>query len=108
MNDILSGEKRMRLLGLCAKAGKLIFGTDMVCEALKNRKKVLLVVEAADTSAPTHKKLCNKCEYYGVKRIQVDVDTVRFGEMLGKSGALAAVGVTDPSFAAGIEGIADA
>ena len=33
-------EKLMGLLGLAARAGKLVYGTPMVCEALKEKKKV--------------------------------------------------------------------
>ncbi len=95
-------EKCIRLLGLAAKAGKLVYGTEMVCETLRTRKKILLVVEAADTSANTHKKITDKCEYYGVKYLRLEADMVTLGNSLGKGGT-AVVGVADPSFAAGIE-----
>ncbi len=98
-------EKCIRLLGLAAKAGKLVYGTEMVCEALRNRKKVLLVAEASDTSANTHKKITDKCEYYGVKHLRLDADMVTLGHSLGKRSGTAVVGVTDPSFATGIEKI---
>ncbi len=98
-------EKCIRLLGLAAKAGKLVYGTEMVCESLRNRKKILLVVEASDTSANTHKKITDKCAYYGVKHLRLEADMLRLGESLGKKSGTAVVGVTDPSFAAGIENL---
>ncbi len=92
----------MRLLGLAAKAGKLVFGTDMVCEAMRGGK-ILLVAEAGDTSANTHKKINDKCAFYSVPHIRLEADMVSLGAALGKSGGTAAVGVTDASFASGIE-----
>ena len=44
-------------LGLCSKAGKLIFGVPMIIEAMQKGKNVLLVLEAGDTSDNTHKKI---------------------------------------------------
>ena len=42
-------------LGLCSKAGKLIYGVPMIVEAMQKGKRVYLVIEAGDTSDNTHK-----------------------------------------------------
>ena len=92
-------EKRiLSSLGLCAKAGKLIFGTSMVVEAMQKGKKVYLVLEASDTSDNTHKKLTDKCNFYGVKKIRLPFDSSELGDAVGKSSMLAAVAVTDEGF----------
>ena len=92
-------EKRELLgaLGLCARAGKLVYGIPMICEALKSggKNKPVLVVEASDTSANTHKKLSDKCGFYGVPLYRLAADTAGLGRAVGKTGAVAAVGVTD-------------
>ena len=102
MSEHMESEKIVRLLGLAAKAGKLIFGTDMVCEDLRSKKRILLVVESGDSSENTHKKIGDKCAYYSVKHIRLSTDTETLGAALGKRGGIAAVGVADASFAAGI------
>ena len=61
-------------LGLCAKAGKLIFGVPMIIEAMQKGKRVYLVLEAGDTSDNTHKKITDKCSFYGVEKIRLEDD----------------------------------
>ena len=85
-------------LGLCSKAGKLIFGVPMIIEAMQKGKKVFLVIEAQDTSDNTHKKITDKCNFYGVKKIRLDVDGGALASYVGKSSSLAAVAITDESF----------
>ena len=89
-------DKLLSTLGLCARARKLVMGTPMVCEALRDKKSpVIAVLEASDTSANTHKKLSDKCGFYGVPLYRLTADTVGLGRAVGKTGAVAAVGVTD-------------
>lgn len=96
MNTLTPEEKLLSTLGLCARARKLVTGTPMVCETLRDKKPpVLAVLEASDTSENTHKKLSDKCAYYGVPLYRLTADTERLGRAVGKTGAVAAVGVTD-------------
>ena len=91
-------EKLLSTLGLCARARKLVMGPPMVCEALREKKTpVVVVLEASDTSENTHKKLTDKCAFYGVPLYRLAADTTRLGRAVGKTGAVAAVGVTDES-----------
>ena len=92
-------EKLLSTLGLCARARKLVTGTPMICEALRKGGKapVLAVVEAADTSANTHERLLSKCTYYRVPHYRITADTALLARAVGKTGAVAAVGVTDES-----------
>ena len=91
-------DKLLTTLGLCARARKLVMGTPMVCEAMRDKKTpVIAVLEASDTSANTHKKLSDKCAFYNVPLYRVAADTERLGKAVGKTGAVAAVGVTDES-----------
>ena len=92
-----------RALGLCAKAGKLIFGTQLLCAALHQGKPVFLIIEACDTSAGTHKKLTDKCTFYHKKITQAQISTVSLAAAVGHSGELAAVGITDQNLAQLVE-----
>lgn len=97
--------KILGLLGLCARAGRLICGTPLICESLKARKEILMVLMAEGVSENTRKRLSDRCGFYGVRLAEVRVTTGELAHALGKSGELAAVGVTDPNFAAGLEGL---
>ncbi|MBR2381570.1 MAG: ribosomal L7Ae/L30e/S12e/Gadd45 family protein [Clostridia bacterium] len=85
-------------LGLSSKAGKLIYGVPMIIEAMQKGKKVYLVIEAGDTSDNTHKKITDKCLFYGVEKIRIDADGGELASRIGKSSSLAAVAITDESF----------
>lgn len=90
-------EKLLSTIGLCARARKLVMGTPMVAEALrvKGKTPILVVLEAADTSANTHEKLLSKCTYYCTPLYRLPASTEQLGHAIGKSGLVAAVGVTD-------------
>ena len=90
----------LRALGLCKRAGALITGTPMICDALRDgKRKPLMVLMASDVSEGTKKKLRTKCEFYGVKMITTDIELGELGRLLGKTYAPACVGVTDEGFA---------
>ncbi len=82
-------------LGLCAKAGKLIYGVPMVCEALKKQKSVVAVFCAADNSPNSAKRLLDRCAFYGVPLYTLDIDGDTLAGAVGKSARLAALAVTD-------------
>ncbi len=92
-----AAERDRRLLstlGLCRRAGGLVFGTPMVCEAMREKKGVLAVLEASDTSENTHEKLLSKCAFYQVPHYRISATTEALGHAIGKTGAVAAVGIT--------------
>jgi ribosomal protein L7Ae-like RNA K-turn-binding protein len=82
-------------LGLCARARALTYGTAMVCEALRDRRPPYLVLEASDTSEATHKRLCDKCQFYQVELVRLPATGGELAEALGKQNMLAAVAVRD-------------
>ena len=85
-------------LGLCSKAGRLIFGVPMIIEAMQKGKKIYLVLEAQDTSENTHKRITDKCNFYGIEKIKIDIDCDTLALSVGKSSSLAAVAITDEGF----------
>jgi ribosomal protein L7Ae-like RNA K-turn-binding protein len=99
------GKNLLGMIGICRRAGKAVIGADMVCEHLRKRGKMsggeeniaLLVLEAADTSENTHKKLSDKCIFYNVKHIRLQFDCAALGKAVGKNQA-AAVAVVDANF----------
>ena len=87
-------------LGLCAKAGRLIFGVPMICDSLGKAKRPLLVIAASDNASNSEKRLRDKCAYYGVRLVIAPVDGETLSHAVGKSARLAAVAVTDENLAA--------
>ena len=89
------------MLGFAMRAGKLLVGTDIVCRtaAKQSGGGIRLVVIAAGASASTKKKLSGKCDFYKIPSVEIDTTPEEFGDLLGKSYAPAAVGVTDEGFA---------
>lgn len=95
-------ERALGLMGLAVRAGRVIFGTPMVCDAMRAGKKIYLVAEACDSSENTHKRITDRCAYYGVKHTRIPVGTDALAHALGKSGDLAVVAITDEGMAEGI------
>lgn len=86
------------MIGLARRAGKTVIGTDLVCRAMP-KGQIRLVLISQSASAPTKKKLSVKSDFYGIKWLEAEIDTERLGNILGKSGAVAAVAITDSGFA---------
>lgn len=90
-------KKFLSALGLCVRAGKVIFGVPMICDAMRKggKNSPAVVFEASDTSENTHKRISDKCEYYKVKHIKLSIGGEELAAALGKTAFLAAVAVTD-------------
>ena len=91
--------KLLSTLGLCARARGLVTGTPMVCDAMrasaaKGRQTVLAVLVASDASDNTKEKLTSKCSYYSVPLYCPEITVADMGRAVGKSGLVAAVGIT--------------
>lgn len=72
----------LRMIGLAAKAGKVVSGEFMTENAVKS-KEAYLVIIAQDVSNNTRKKFGNMCSYYKVEmRKYADKDAL--GHAIGK------------------------
>ena len=91
-------EKRfLSMLGLCRRAGEIIIGTDLVTKALPSGK-VQVVFFTADSSENTKKKATDKSRFYGVKCIELSIDSDKLSGAIGKDGKICVVGITSDSF----------
>ncbi|RXI97968.1 YlxQ family RNA-binding protein [Anaerobacillus alkaliphilus] len=84
------------LLGLAARARKLVTGEELVIKSIR-KKEVHLVIVADDASDLTKKKLQDKCQYYNVT-LQFASDRGQLGAAIGKHERVV-IGVTDEGFA---------
>lgn len=99
MNNTDARRPLLFALGLSAKAGALIYGTPMICEALKKGKTVFLVLAAQDNSPNSAKRLSDRCAFYGVQLVEIEVAGEELAHAVGKNSRLAAVAVTDENLA---------
>lgn len=100
MSDTAKARDRfLGMLGLAKRAGRVIAGAPLIYTAMHKGSKPSLVIAAADASAPSLKKLRTQCEFYRVPLLSSQYEKTELGHAIGKEGPLAAVAVTDPSFA---------
>ena len=95
---VITDEARLlSAIGMGKRAGALTVGVPMICDAMKNggAKAPRIVFEASDCSENTHKRISDRCGFYGVKRIRLECDGMALAAALGKSSPVAAVAVTD-------------
>ena len=79
-------------LGLCRRAGKLIYGFDPVCEEIKSPKsKVCGVALAKDISEKTLKEITFTGEKYGTALFQSDAGMDEIKSVLGKRTGIIAI-----------------
>lgn len=93
-------DKILGMLGISAKAGKIISGTDAVIEKMKKRQ-VKLVLVAEDASDKTKKEMRFKCSQNNVPIIiwgNIDINS----KAIGKNNK-AIIGILDKGLADSIE-----
>lgn len=89
-------DKVLSMLGLCARARKLVSGEFSTEKAVKTGKAWLVIV-ASDASDNTKKLFQNKCEFYEVPCF-IYSDKQNLGHSIGNE-MRASLAVTDENFA---------
>ena len=95
-------KKILGLLGLCAKARKITFGTDSTIDEIK-KKNVKLVIVAENSSERTREKLKKICEINNVY-IMIFGSIEDLSKSIGKTNK-AIIGIKDINFAKEIKRI---
>lgn len=93
--------KLLSLLGLAAKARKLVFGTDLCRDEIR-RGKLPLVIIASDASENTKKRISDACSFYEACLCVAPVSSADLSKRVGKLSNIAVIGVTDINFVNGI------
>ncbi len=84
--------KFLSTLGLCRRAGKLIFGFDAVCDELKKpQSKAAGVAVSKDISEKTLKEIRFVAEKYRVEVFQADADMDEIKDIIGKRTGIVAI-----------------
>lgn len=95
-------QKAYNLIGIAKKAGKVIGGTDMVAEKIREKNAVKAVFISCDASANSVKRITNTAGFYGVPAMQVNIDKAMLGKITGSAGERSVIGVTDEGLAKAI------
>lgn len=93
MNEDKNLKQLLFSVGLARKAGKLVSGTDSVCDEIR-KNKIFLVLCSNDISDNTKKKISDCCTYYKAKLCFCEVSKEALGKSIGKPFS-ACVGITD-------------
>ena len=93
MNEDKNLKQILFSIGLAKKAGKVISGTDSVCDEIR-KNKIFLVLCACDVSENTKKKISDCCKYYQITLRFPEFPKETLGKAIGKSFS-ACVGITD-------------
>ncbi len=97
-------KKALSLIGMCKKAGRIVSGVPIVCDAMRDNK-LSLVVYAAKAAENSVKRVTDKAKTYKTQALALDVSPEELGHAIGKAGAVAAVGISDSGFAGAIKKI---
>lgn len=97
-------QKWISLLGLAARAREIVTGEEMVLQDVR-KKRVCLVLLAADASESTAKKVKDKCSHYHIPVKQV-ADRTTLGSAIGKAERVV-IGIKNRGFAAKITELLD-
>lgn len=89
------------IIGLCARAGRLVSGESAVVDAIRRGAARVVIVDGG-ASGNAIKMIGNACENKGIDMVFMPEDEL--GDAIGKPGRMAAA-VTDSGFADKIYGI---
>ncbi len=92
----MKSDKALSMLGLAARAGRIVSGEFTVEKEVKSGRAYLVLI-AEDASENTRKKIQNMCEFYEVP-MRLCYDRERLGHFIGKD-FRASVAILDEGFA---------
>ena len=96
-------QKVYNLIGIAKKAGKVIGGTDMVADRIREKRNaVKAVLVSCDASENTLKRIMNTTSYYKVPAVQTGIDKSMLARITGSMGERSVIGITDEGLAKAI------
>ena len=111
MQKIIEKKKLLSLLGFAMKAGKLVSGTDRICDEVRRHgmpsdeqsgySTCGIALIAKDASDNTKKRITNACKFYRVECFVSPLTMEEISAQIGKAQA-AACATFDRGFADGI------
>jgi ribosomal protein L7Ae-like RNA K-turn-binding protein len=100
----LKGKRWENLLGLAARAGKVISGEELVVKSIQ-KQNAKIVLLSKDASENTKKKVTDKCLFYNIDFVWIE-DRNALGKAIGKEQRVV-VAVNDQGFSKGLKELLD-
>lgn len=97
-------KKLLSLLGLAARARRIVCGSDLCRDSIR-RGMALLTIVAHDASENTKKRITDACKYYNSDMCIVPLTSAQLSHQVGKTGEIMVISVTDIHFADGINAL---
>ena len=94
MND-----KVLNFIGLSMRAGKVIFGGNLVTSAIRSRSKPDLVLLASDASENTCKRIVDSCDFHRVVLVKTEYDGATLAATIGKQSDVMVIAIADKGLA---------
>ena len=88
-------KRALSMLGLCARAGKLISGEKACLQTIRSGGAYVVILDAS-AAGNAVKSITDACTHHGVTLLTAPEDAL--GDAIGKPGRMVAA-VTDPGFA---------
>ena len=89
-----------KYIGLAMASRSAVCGSELAIGAVrKNSAKVSVMLLASDASARTEKQVTDKCAFYNVKLIKLNMTMEELSDALGKSSLVAACAITNRGIA---------
>jgi len=106
-------QKLLTMAGFAMRAGKLICGTDKICDEVRRHgipddgenpelRATGVVLLTSDASENTKKRIANACQYYHVELIRTSLTSDELASRIGRAAA-AACATFDKGFADGMK-----
>ncbi|NEU29333.1 YlxQ family RNA-binding protein [bacterium LRH843] len=100
----MTEQKWISLLGLAARARKLVTGEELVLKEVR-RNSVCLLLLSTDAAEQTKKKVLDKCSHYNVP-VRIVSDRQTLGHAIGKEERVV-IGILDEGFAKKMSALLD-
>lgn len=104
-----SQDRLAGMLGMAAKAGKLVYGLQSHRGKGERRRPPYLVLIAADASENTKKRIRNCCIYYErtYRLLPPSMGQAALSHATGRAGLISCVGVSDEGFSEALRKLTD-
>ena len=95
----MNNDLALKMIGISQKAGKVIFGGNLVIASVRSKNKPSLVLLASNASENTRKKIKDGCVFHNVICVETQYSGDVFAKTIGKMSDVMVIAITDNGLA---------
>jgi ribosomal protein L7Ae-like RNA K-turn-binding protein len=95
----MNNDLALKMIGISRKAGKVVFGGNLVVSAVRSPSKPFLVLLASNASDNTRKKIKDSCVFHNVTLIETEYSGEVLAKTIGKMSDVMVIAITDNGLA---------